>query len=75
MQGTTHINGLEAAVLRNIEACKNLSTIVRTSMGPNGKKKMVINHLGKLFVTSDSSTIIQVSRWKEGLQWQSNRFW
>lgn len=28
-------------------------------MGPNGKKKMVINHLGKLFVTSDSSTIIQ----------------
>ena len=58
-EGTTHINGLEAAVLRNIEACKNLSNIVRTSMGPNGKKKMVINHLGKLFVTSDSSTIIR----------------
>ena len=40
-------------MLRNIEACKKLSTVVRTSLGPNGKKKMVINHLGKLFVTSD----------------------
>ena len=40
-------------MLRNIEACKKLAVVVRTSLGPNGKKKMVINHLGKLFVTSD----------------------
>lgn len=34
--GTQHLSGLEEAVLRNIEACKQLSQITRTSMGPNG---------------------------------------
>ncbi len=47
------MSGLEAAVLRNVEACAKLSAVVRTSLGPSGKKKMVINHLGKLFVTAD----------------------
>lgn len=27
--------------------------------GPNGRNKMVINHLDKLFVTSDAATIIR----------------
>merc|ERR1719331_814358 len=27
-------------------------------MGPNGMNKMVINHLDKLFVTSDAATIV-----------------
>jgi T-complex protein 1 subunit theta len=51
--------GLQEATLKNIEACKNLSTIVRTSLGPNGMNKMVINHLEKLFITNDSATIVQ----------------
>lgn len=57
--GYKHMSGLDEAVMRNIEACKNLSQITRTSMGPNGMNKMVINHLDKLFVTSDASTIVQ----------------
>ena len=32
--------------------------MVRTSMGPNGMNKMVINHLEWLFVTSDARTIV-----------------
>jgi T-complex protein 1 subunit theta len=32
---------------------------VRTAYGPNGMNKMVINHLEKLFVTSDAATIIK----------------
>ncbi|KAL4533209.1 hypothetical protein Ndes2526A_g08653 [Nannochloris sp. 'desiccata'] len=56
-EGHKHLSGLEEAVLKNIEACKQLATITRTSMGPNGMNKMVINHLEKLFVTSDASTI------------------
>ena len=32
--------------------------MVRTSMGPNGMNKMVINHLERLFVTSDARTIV-----------------
>ncbi len=49
----------EEAILRNIEACKGLAAIVRTSMGPNGMNKLVVNHLEKLFVTSDAATIVQ----------------
>ncbi len=35
-QGTQHMRGLEEAVIRNIDACKDLANITRTSMGPNG---------------------------------------
>ncbi|XP_008802545.1 T-complex protein 1 subunit theta-like [Phoenix dactylifera] len=48
---------LDEAVLKNIGACKELSVITRTSLGPNGMNKMIINHLDKLFVTNDAATI------------------
>lgn len=57
-EGHKHLSGLEEAVLKNIEACKQLSQITRTSLGPNGMNKMIINHLDKLFVTSDAATIV-----------------
>lgn len=57
--GTQHLTGLEAACIRNIQACKALADIVRTSLGPNGMNKMVINHLERIFVTSDCATIMQ----------------
>lgn len=52
-------SGLEEAVIRNINACKQLSETVATAYGPIGMNKMVINHLGKLFVTNDAATIIR----------------
>ncbi|KAJ6434079.1 hypothetical protein OIU84_017732 [Salix udensis] len=57
-EGHQHISGLNEAVIKNIDACKQLSTITRTSLGPNGMNKMVINHLDKLFVTNDAATIV-----------------
>ncbi|OSC97534.1 T-complex protein 1 [Trametes coccinea BRFM310] len=57
--GYKHLQGLDEAVLRNIQAVAELSDLVRTSFGPNGRNKLVINHLGKLFVTSDAATIIR----------------
>ncbi|GLT76152.1 hypothetical protein SLA2020_478280 [Shorea laevis] len=57
-EGHKHLSGLEEAVLKNIGACKELSAITRTSLGPNGMNKMVINHLDKLFVTNDAATIV-----------------
>nr|KYP32848.1 T-complex protein 1 subunit theta [Cajanus cajan] len=57
-EGHKHLTGLDEAVLKNIDACKQLSTITRTSLGPNGMNKMVINHLDKLFVTNDAATIV-----------------
>lgn len=58
-EGTKHVTGLDEAVARNIDACRQLSAIVRTSLGPNGMNKMVVNHLGKLLVTSDAATIVR----------------
>ncbi|CAK9182125.1 unnamed protein product [Ilex paraguariensis] len=57
-EGYKHLSGLDEAVIKNIEACKQLSMITRTSLGPNGMNKMVINHLDKLFVTNDAATIV-----------------
>jgi len=58
-------------MLKNIEACQKIAEIVKTSLGPNGMivysykvifligmKKMVVNHLEKIFVTSDAATIM-----------------
>ncbi|KAF7300666.1 hypothetical protein HMN09_00952100 [Mycena chlorophos] len=57
--GYKHLQGLDEAILRNIQAVTELSDLVRTSFGPNGRNKLIINHLGKLFVTSDAATIIR----------------
>jgi T-complex protein 1 subunit theta len=91
--GTTHLSGIDEAVIRNLQACKGLSDLTRTSLGPQvfklcfeqcsasfarsplcatgpphdifvgsliqGMNKMIINHLGKIFVTSDTATIMR----------------
>ena len=54
-----HFSGLEEAVYRNIHACKEFADTVKTAYGPRGMNKMVINHIEKLFVTSDAATIIR----------------
>lgn len=58
-EGSRYFQGLEEAVYRNISACKEFAQTVRTAYGPNGMNKMVINHIEKLFVTSDAATIIR----------------
>ncbi|KAK8400069.1 hypothetical protein O3P69_003037 [Scylla paramamosain] len=57
--GARHFSGLEEAVFRNISACKEFSKTLKTAYGPQGRNKMVINHLEKLFVTNDAATIIK----------------
>ncbi|CAM6103365.1 unnamed protein product [Calypogeia fissa] len=57
-EGHKYMSGLDEAVVKNIDACKQLSKITRTSLGPNGMNKMIINHLEKLFVTTDAGTMI-----------------
>ena len=41
-EGYKHFGGLEEAILKNIEACKGLSAITRTSLGPNGMNKLFV---------------------------------
>lgn len=57
--GTKHISGVDAAVLKNIDACTQLGALVSTSLGPHARRKIVVNRLGKLFVTSDAATILR----------------
>jgi len=58
-EGARHFSGLEEAVYRNINACKQFADTVRTAYGPNGMNKIIINHIEKLFVTNDAATIIK----------------
>mmetsp|Transcript_22785 Transcript_22785/g.59326 ORF Transcript_22785/g.59326 Transcript_22785/m.59326 type:complete len:539 (+) Transcript_22785:222-1838(+) len=56
-EGSTLADGVDEAVLKNIGATKQLAKIVQSSLGPNGMKKLIINHLGKTLVSSDCGTI------------------
>jgi T-complex protein 1 subunit theta len=56
--GYTTIDAEDAAVLRNIDACRTIASSVQTSLGPYGRNKLVINHLGKAVLTSDAATIL-----------------
>ncbi|MFH4978160.1 hypothetical protein AB6A40_004869 [Gnathostoma spinigerum] len=58
-EGTQTFKGVDEAVLRNIDACVELASQVRTGFGPSGMNKMIINHIEKLFVTNDAATILK----------------
>eukprot|EP01013_Petalomonas_cantuscygni_P037336 TRINITY_DN68136_c0_g1_i1.p1 TRINITY_DN68136_c0_g1~~TRINITY_DN68136_c0_g1_i1.p1 ORF type:complete len:544 (-),score=188.44 TRINITY_DN68136_c0_g1_i1:114-1745(-) len=45
-------------VMKNIDACRELTKITRTSLGPDGLSKLVVNHLDKVFVSHDAHTIM-----------------
>ncbi|KAL7271444.1 T-complex protein 1 subunit theta [Rhizina undulata] len=49
----------DGAVIRNIDACQTIAQTVRTSLGPYGRNKIVINHLQKMILTSDAATIMR----------------
>jgi T-complex protein 1 subunit theta len=54
-----YFSGIEEAVIRNIQACKEFTNTIKTCYGPNGMNKLVINHIDKLFLTSDAGTIVR----------------
>ena len=57
-EGTRYFQGVDEVLLRNTEAAIDLAELTRTSIGPNGMKKIIQNHFGKLFVTGDAATIL-----------------
>lgn len=57
-EGTRYFQGVDEVLLRNIEAVIDLSDLTRTSIGPNGMKKIIKNHFEKIFVTGDATTIL-----------------
>lgn len=58
-EGARHYAGLEEAILRNIDACVQMSKITRTSLGPMGMNKIVVTNLDKIYITSDAATLME----------------
>ncbi len=63
-EGTRHFSQEDdptnsSVVLRNISACLELSRMLSTSLGPQGRCKLVVNHLEKIMVTSDCAAILK----------------
>eukprot|EP00922_Rhytidocystis_sp_ex-Travisia-forbesii_P055525 GHVS01082235.1.p1 GENE.GHVS01082235.1~~GHVS01082235.1.p1 ORF type:complete len:561 (-),score=70.05 GHVS01082235.1:217-1899(-) len=56
-EGGQQYSGVSEVALKNIEACRAISNITQTSMGPNSMNKLLISHLGKQMVTSDASVM------------------
>ncbi|CRK38201.1 hypothetical protein BN1708_007666 [Verticillium longisporum] len=57
--GYNNYDSEDGAVLRNIDACRAITSTVQTSLGPYGRNKIVINHLQKMILTSDAATILR----------------
>lgn len=57
-QGYSSYSASDGATLRNIEAVREISSIVLTSMGPSGRNKILVNKHDRTFVTNDAATIL-----------------
>ncbi|EAZ63315.2 component of chaperonin-containing T-complex [Scheffersomyces stipitis CBS 6054] len=57
--GYSSISNEDGAIIRNIEAVREISTILLTSMGPSGRNKIIVNKLGKIFITNDAATMLK----------------
>lgn len=58
-EGTQVQHGVDESIYRNIAAVNQLATITRSSFGPNGLNKLIVNNLDKLFMTADAGTILK----------------
>ena len=57
-EGTSETKGNQAQ-RNNINAAKTIAEMVRTSLGPRGMDKMLVNSLGDVTITNDGATILK----------------
>jgi len=57
-EGTSETKGNQAQ-RNNITAAKTVAEIVRTSLGPRGMDKMLVDSLGDVTITNDGATILK----------------
>src|SRR5579862_2098691 len=57
-EGTSESKGREAQ-RNNIQAAKLISEIVRSSLGPRGMDKMLVDSLGDVTITNDGATMLK----------------
>jgi len=57
-EGSSETKGREA-LRNNIEVAKIIADLVRTSLGPRGMDKMLVDSLGDVTITNDGATILK----------------
>lgn len=57
--GYRTFTGIDEVTAKNIEACKTLTDITKTSLGPYGLSKLIVNAWGKRCVTNDTAAILK----------------
>ncbi|MCS7129242.1 MAG: TCP-1/cpn60 chaperonin family protein [Candidatus Caldarchaeum sp.] len=57
-EGTTRTQG-RSAQRNNIAAAKIVAEIVRTTLGPKGMDKLLVDNIGDVIVTNDGATILE----------------
>lgn len=57
-EGITRTKGKEAQQ-NNITAAKAVASAVRTTLGPKGMDKMLVNSIGDIIITNDGATILK----------------
>ncbi|KAF7490965.1 T-complex protein 1 subunit eta [Sarcoptes scabiei] len=56
--GTESTKG-KAQVISNINACQSVAEAVRTTLGPRGMDKMIVNQKGEVTISNDGATILK----------------
>jgi thermosome len=57
-EGSERTRGRDAQS-RNILACKTIANAVRTTLGPKGMDKMLVDSMGDVVITNDGATILK----------------
>ncbi|MEM3793848.1 MAG: TCP-1/cpn60 chaperonin family protein, partial [Candidatus Bathyarchaeia archaeon] len=56
-EGSTRSRGTEAQ-MQNIAAAKIIAEVVRSTLGPRGMDKMLVDTIGDITITNDGATIL-----------------
>lgn len=43
----------------NVTACMSIANLVKSSLGPQGLDKMLVNEIGDVLITNDGATILK----------------
>ena len=69
-EGTENAQGKQQCI-SNINACQAIVDAIRTTLGPRGMDKLIVDNRGKATISNDGATIMKVS-WLPCLQLLNN---
>ncbi|CCC70690.1 hypothetical protein NCAS_0F02060 [Naumovozyma castellii] len=58
-QGYNSYSNADGQINKSIAAVRELHQMCLTSMGPCGRNKIIVNHLGKIIITNDAATMLR----------------